>query len=175
MALHAVDLLAAVGEKNIGDGQASDTSLLHSSIICTYLLHRRELPLYISSSSIDRLLFVGSSFSAKVSSMKLSSLVVAATIVATVEGKHKKNGAKASKNNGTSFVGFGGKASKGGSGGSDNDWWSPTKDKFDVCAVADPVGNQSEILGGQSPSLEHASWVYSGFADAVKGYNSGGK
>ena len=112
--------------------------------------------------------------------MKLSSLIVAATIVATVEGKHKKNGAKASKNNGTSFVGFGGKASKGAKGGGsaglfDNHWWSPTKDKFDVCAVADPVGNQIEILGGQSPSLEHASWVYSGFADAVKGYNSGGK
>ena len=113
--------------------------------------------------------------------MKLSSLVVsivAATMVATVEGKHKKNGAKASKNNGTSFVGFGGKASKGGgggSGGSDNDWWSPTKDKFDVCAVADPVGNQIEILGDQSPGVEHAFWVYSGFADAVKGYNSGGK
>ena len=111
--------------------------------------------------------------------MKLSSLIVAATIVATVEGKHKKNGAKASKNNGTSFVGFGGKASKGAKGGGaglfDNHWWSPTKDKFDVCAVADPVGNQIEILGGQSPSLEHASRVYSGFADAVKGYNSGGK
>lgn len=114
--------------------------------------------------------------------MKLSSLIVAATMVATVEGKHKKDGAKASKNNGTgggtSFVGFGGKASKGakgGSAGSDNNWWSPTKDKFDVCAVADPVGNQIEILGDQSPGLEHASWVYSGFADAVKGYNSGGK
>ena len=70
-------------------------------------------------------------------------------------------------------------ASKGAKGGGaglfDNHWWSPTKDKFDVCAVADPVGNQIEILGGQSPSLEHASWVYSGFADAVKGYNSGGK
>ena len=114
--------------------------------------------------------------------MKLSSLIVAATMVATVEGKHKKDGAKASKNNGTgggtSFVGFGGTASKGakgGSAGSDNNWWSPTKDKFDVCAVADPVGNQIEILGDQSPGLEHASWVYSGFADAVKGYNSGGK
>lgn len=117
--------------------------------------------------------------------MKLSSLIVAATMVATVEGKQKKDGAKASKNNGTgggtSFVGFGGKASKGAKGGgalfagSDNNWWSPTKDKFDVCAVADPVGNQIEILGDQSPGLEHASWVYSGFADAVKGYNSGGK
>lgn len=117
--------------------------------------------------------------------MKLSSLIVAATMVATVEGKHKKDGAKASKNygtgGGTSFVGFGGKASKGAKGGgalfagSDNNWWSPTKDKFDVCAVADPVGNQIEILGDQSPGLEHASWVYSGFADAVKGYNSGGK
>ena len=114
--------------------------------------------------------------------MKLSSLIVAATMVATVEGKHKKDGAKASKNNGTgggtSFVGFGGKASKGakgGSAGSDNNWWSPTKDKFDVCAVADPISNQIDILGIQSPGLEHASWVYSGFADAVKGYNSGGK
>jgi hypothetical protein len=116
--------------------------------------------------------------------MKLSSLIVAAIMAATVEGKHKKNGAKASKNNGTgggtSFVGFGGKASKGakgGSAGSDNNWWSPTKDKFDVCAVANPIENQIEILGGdQSPGgVEHAYAVYGAFADAVKGYNSGGK
>jgi carbohydrate-selective porin OprB len=114
--------------------------------------------------------------------MKLSSLIVAATMVATaVEGKHKKNGAKSSKNGtggGTSFVGFGGKASKGakgGSGGSDNNWWSPTKDKFDVCAVANPIENQIEILGDQLPGVEHAYAVYTRFADAVKGYNSGGK
>ncbi len=115
--------------------------------------------------------------------MKLSSLVVAVTMVATVEGKHKKNGAKASKNGtgGTSFVGFGDKASKGakggggGSAGSDNNWWSPTKDKFDVCAVANPISNQIEILGDQSPSVEHAVAVYTTFADQVKGYNSGGK
>ena len=111
--------------------------------------------------------------------MKLSSLIVAATIVATVEGKHKKNGAKASKNNGTSYVGFGGKASKGAKGGGaglfDNHWWSPTKDKFDVCAVANPISNQIDILGDQSPGVEHAYAVYGTFASSVKGYNSGGK
>lgn len=122
--------------------------------------------------------------------MKLSSLIVTivatATMVATVEGKHKKNRAKASKNgetSGTSFVGFGGKASKGAKGGgggwdggsNNNNWWSPTKDNFDVCAVANPISNQIEILGDQSPGVEHATWVYTGFADAVKGYNSGGK